>query len=200
MHTDNGPYGENSNGGPLPTYTPYWNVLTCNIKTYICASDPTNNGNGGWNCGLSSYAYNAQALPGVEFGWNTDRRYPASITDGTSNTIFFTEKYAACVVLWPDWGASIADTSNWLPYFPQPTGPASLFQVGVPNPGQLCADNYLTSGNSPILSGLASSGHTGGINVGLGDGSTRFLAVGINANTWWYALTPNGGEILGADW
>jgi prepilin-type processing-associated H-X9-DG protein len=72
--------------------------------------------------------------------------------------------------------------------------------VGVPNAGQLCANNYLTTGNSPVLSGLASSPHTGGINVGLGDGSVRFLAQGISGKTWWAALTPAGGEVLGPDW
>ena len=37
------------------------------IKTYICPSDPTNTGTGGWNSGLSSYAYNAQVFP---VDWN----------------------------------------------------------------------------------------------------------------------------------
>jgi prepilin-type N-terminal cleavage/methylation domain-containing protein len=200
MHTDNGPFGENSNGGPLPTYTPYWNVLTVNVKTFICPSDPTNIGNGGWNSGLSSYAYNGQAFPGVEAGWNSYQRYPASIQDGTSNTIFFTEKAAACVVLWPDWGASIADNSSWSPFFLQYTGPASIFQVRVPNIGALCAANYLTGGNSPAVSGVATSPHTSGINVALGDGSVRFVSQGVSATTWWSALTPAGGEVLGPDW
>jgi prepilin-type processing-associated H-X9-DG protein len=47
---------------------------------------------------------------------------------------------------------------------------------------------------------LASSPHTGGINVGMGDGSVRFLPQGISPTTWFFALTPSGGEVLGSDW
>jgi prepilin-type processing-associated H-X9-DG protein len=42
-----------------------------------------------------------------------------------------------------------------------------------------------------------STGHTGGRNVALADGS---LAAGMSATTWWAACTPNGGEVLGSDW
>jgi len=38
------------------------------------------------------------------------------------------------------------------------------------------------------------------MNVGIGDGSVRFLAQGISANTWAAALTPDGGEVLGSNW
>jgi prepilin-type N-terminal cleavage/methylation domain-containing protein/prepilin-type processing-associated H-X9-DG protein len=48
--------------------------------------------------------------------------------------------------------------------------------------------------------GVASTYHTGGMNVGLGDGSVRFVATNMDANTWWAALTPSGGEVLGSNW
>src|SRR5690242_10190895 len=54
------PHGQNGN---RPTYSPFWNVLQCNVTNYVCPSDPTNVGNGGWNSGRLSYAYNAQAFP-----------------------------------------------------------------------------------------------------------------------------------------
>ena len=38
------------------------------------------------------------------------------------------------------------------------------------------------------------------MNGGLGDGSVRNLSSGISPTTWWYACTPNGGEVLGPDW
>ena len=186
-HQDGPPFGENSiNGGPTPTYSPYWNFLNCNIKTYICPSDPTNIGNGGWNCGLSSYSHSGQSFPGALNGWNSYQRYPSSIPDGTSNTIFFTDKYAACVVLWPDWGASIADNSNWAGYFPQPLGPAAMFQVQP--------KNNLGDANSP------NTGHSQGINVAMGDASSRFISAGISGRTWWAAFTPASNDVLGADW
>jgi hypothetical protein len=44
------------------------------------------------------------------------------------------------------------------------------------------------------------SAHTAGINVGLGDGSVRFVSQGVSPNTWWSAMTPAGNEVLGSDW
>jgi prepilin-type processing-associated H-X9-DG protein len=42
--------------------------------------------------------------------------------------------------------------------------------------------------------------HMGGMMVGMGDGSVRSVASSVSAQTWWFALTPNGGEVLGTDW
>jgi hypothetical protein len=164
-----------------------------NIKTFICPSDPTNVGNGGNAVGQASYGLNAQVFKANwEGGYN---RYPASITDGTSNTIFFTEKYAACNGYWPNWGASLSSPYGGS-YFPQAIGPAALFQVRIPNPSQNCV-TYLTSSTPSSYTGIATSGHTSGINVALGDGSVRFVTVGVSGITWWSAMTPAGGEVLG---
>lgn len=46
----------------------------------------------------------------------------------------------------------------------------------------------------------ASTAHPGGIQTGLGDGSVRTVTQGISYLTWWYAFTPNGGEVLPSDW
>ena len=174
------PHGQNGN---FLTYTPFWNNLNAHVKTYICPSDPTNIGNGGWNCDLSSYAYNAQVFP---VDWNGRAKFPATLVDGTSNTILFTEQRAACTGFWPDWGPSIADAS-----WPQPTGPAAIFVVRPPGNGCPYSGGNTYQPTSP---------HTAGINVGLGDGSVRFVSQGISGTTWWYALTPAGGEVLGSDW
>jgi prepilin-type processing-associated H-X9-DG protein len=64
----------------------------------------------------------------------------------------------------------------------------SMFQI-MPTPWQSACIPY-----------LASSGHTAGINVAMGDGSVRFVPQGISPGTWWYAATPQGGELLGSDW
>jgi prepilin-type N-terminal cleavage/methylation domain-containing protein len=47
--------------------------------------------------------------------------------------------------------------------------------------------------------GQASAPH-GLIQVSMCDGSVRSVSSSISANTWWYALTRNGGEVLGSDW
>lgn len=45
----------------------------------------------------------------------------------------------------------------------------------------------------------ASSRHPGGVNVGLADGSVRFVKDTINPFTWYAVATPDGGEVVSAD-
>ena len=42
--------------------------------------------------------------------------------------------------------------------------------------------------------------HTGGMVVGLGDGSVRTVNPGISVTTWVHACTPGDGVPLGSDW
>src|SRR5581483_212775 len=46
----------------------------------------------------------------------------------------------------------------------------------------------------------AQTGHPGGMNVALADGSSRVVAKTIGNTTWWAAVTPNGHDVLGNDW
>ncbi len=177
------PSGQNGNN---PSYSPYWNFTPrAAIKTYICPSDPTVSGNAstGWNANAGSYGINAQMFP---FYWHGYQRYPASIQDGTSNTIFFTDKQAACNQPW--WESQVAfAVSDWQP------NPVNWYFVIGPKPIGNCS-NPSTLQNQPI------SWHTGGINVDMGDGSVRLVAQGVSMNTWTFALTPANGDILGPDW
>jgi prepilin-type N-terminal cleavage/methylation domain-containing protein/prepilin-type processing-associated H-X9-DG protein len=45
----------------------------------------------------------------------------------------------------------------------------------------------------------ASSAHSGGVNVLMGDGSVRFIKDSINRMTWWSIGTKNRGETVSAD-
>jgi prepilin-type processing-associated H-X9-DG protein len=65
------------------------------------------------------------------------------------------------------------------------TGPGSMFQVN-PTP-------YTTSA---CVHYLPQSGHTGGMNVSLADGSVRNLTAGMSGNVWWALCTPSGGETV----
>jgi len=95
-----------------------------NVKSYVCPSDPTNDNQpmGEWSMVAGSYAVNAQVFTGdVVTGVKNYGRFPASITDGTSNTIFFTEKEAlaggggasgspdAGCNNWQDYGSQVAN-------------------------------------------------------------------------------------------
>jgi hypothetical protein len=46
----------------------------------------------------------------------------------------------------------------------------------------------------------AQSFSTGGIVVGLGDGSCRIVNPGISVASWTYAIYPNDGQTLSGDW
>jgi prepilin-type N-terminal cleavage/methylation domain-containing protein/prepilin-type processing-associated H-X9-DG protein len=212
-----GPGGSGWAGGPQ-TYI-CWNQTSTNpatgqvipgpvntaVKTYDCPSDPTNTngkqGAGGWGAG--SYAYNYQIF-GTDWD-NNNRRLPAGIPDGLSNTIFIAEKYAQpSADPWSvDWGGNT--WWEWSPKFAADIqGPGSMF-LSQPTVKYCDAtlNNGLTGshgGPENICAQLAESGHTGGMNVGLGDGSVRMIPPTLNGNTWWAAITPNVGDNLGSDW
>ncbi|HZV05676.1 MAG TPA: DUF1559 domain-containing protein [Gemmataceae bacterium] len=182
------------------------------IKIFNCPSDPTNTGQpindsgySAWTWATASYGVNGQVFQGNR--WQTGYgRYPAFITDGTSNTIFFTEKMAVgngncpgstCqgYNYWADWGPIIASTGA-----PNNQNSSS---GGYWNPGPQGAAAYPLIGPKPPgsqSSCVASTEHTAVILAALGDGSVRTVGQGVSANSWWYAMTPNGGEVLGSDW
>jgi len=155
------------------------------VKTYVCPSDPTSNNGAGSH---ASYGQNGQVFREGYWARNT-LRYPASLTDGTAQTIFLTDKLARCNAgnypdnYWPDWGPIIASSDVG-----DPTGVAAIFQQ-TPRGNPASCDG-----------GRASSPHIGGIVVGMGDGSVRVVANGMSPATWWAAMTPNAGDQLGSDW
>jgi len=45
----------------------------------------------------------------------------------------------------------------------------------------------------------ASSNHSGGVNLCLGDGSVKFVKDSVGLQPWWALGTRNEGEVLSAD-
>src|SRR5262249_22183578 len=89
---------------------------------------------------------------------------------------------------WADWGPDIASQGTGTSWnTAQPLGIGACYPIISPKPGTAC--------NS-----LPSSPHTAGIMCAMGDGSVHFVAQGVSPATWWYAMTPGQGEILGSDW
>ncbi len=204
--------GNNSSEGYRP-----WINRWQPMKTYICPSDPSipSDGIGSnvyvvWadNPSLCSYASNAQVFGTVNAGgglvnWNGVSRIPATFQDGTTNTIMFAERYGTCGYYQNNTGnppGSGGEVWNWWGYDSAqpdfanstvagaPIGPASIFQV-KPLPFKTSCDVS-----------RASTGHTGGMQVCLGDASVRTLSSALSGATWWAACTPAGGETLGSDW
>jgi prepilin-type N-terminal cleavage/methylation domain-containing protein len=109
--------------------------------------------------------------------------FPASIPDGTSNTIAWIDKVARCAGHGTLWATNSA-TNGWQPEvgFRMPP-PNALYDIGF------CAHSY-----------YASSGHTGTVQAGLCDGSVRSITQGTSPYTYNIALIPNDGLPLGPDW
>jgi hypothetical protein len=212
--------------------------LHYSVRTYLCPADPSAPSDGlgnlqltstggtviDTNDGLCSYA--ANALVFAKFGHNAANfpvpqsyqgktRIPQDITDGTSNTIMFAERFANAGyyndlttnspgnggAAWAWWGTFTGGTPlaqngnlqmdtavpvfNWFVYSGLQSQP---FQVTPPQ--------WQTN----TLNSLPCSPHTGGIVVGLCDGSVRTVSEGISQLTWYSACDPADGVPLGSDW
>jgi prepilin-type N-terminal cleavage/methylation domain-containing protein len=177
------------------------------IKTYQCRADPTIGtgvGYGGWAAD-GSYVFNGIL---IQADWNGYSKFPASITDGTSNTVFFTECYAGTTynsdqtLWWWDYNSFMTPSSangdcGSVGFY----GPA--FTPLIMPTVTYCQTNTTVwgwGGSLSVCMCRATSPHTAGINVGMGDGSVKFVAQGISQYTWFAACGPSDGFILGSDW
>jgi prepilin-type N-terminal cleavage/methylation domain-containing protein len=180
------------------------------VKTYLCPTDPsiTNGMNRTTHGGANNWAAGCYGSNWMVFGWGVVNRTPAAcrmaatVTDGLSNTIFIAEKYGTCGsdgILNSDltWGSLWADSNTgWRPVFC--AGSTKGGVNGYPNCGKFqSSPQWLTGCNYALAQGNHSSA---GINVGLGDGSVRFVAASMAANTWVLACNPQDGSVLPADW
>ncbi len=185
---------------------------TQSVKTYICPSDPSvgprglsltpNGGANGFAVGCYSANYLVFGNPTASNDYTCVQgtaNLTRSIPDGLSNTIFFGEIFGTCgstglgsasASLWAD------STLPWRPIMCHNTpgknvnpgyAPCNMFQV-QPNPTATCDPSR------------GQSAHTSGTNVGLGDGSVRFVSASISPTTWARACDPRDTLTLGSDW
>jgi hypothetical protein len=163
-----------------------WNGGTYSktIRTYLCPADrtaPPESLYQGW-LATSSYAANFLVFGDTNsYSMQGSARFPASFTDGTSNTILMAERMQTCDGGPNAWGYD--GVSLWTPAFAfTSTGKPQI----LPAPKQ--CDPSVPESPHPSIS-----------QVGMADGSVRALSSSITAQTWWAACTPNGGEVLGSD-
>jgi len=185
--------------------TPSGTFPTLVMKPFQCPSDPTMQSGFAANqvnaWAGSSYAANFQvfglASVNSQFG-GTDwgpKYNVGNIPDGSSNTVFMVEKYAACQAsngggnlwTWPggDWGP------DWCPTFANSPWGRNWNQLPQfqPNPYNTVCD-----------ASRPSTGHSGTCIVGMGDGSIRGVTSSLSLNTWQLAINPADGLPLPSDW
>jgi prepilin-type N-terminal cleavage/methylation domain-containing protein/prepilin-type processing-associated H-X9-DG protein len=164
------------------------------VSNYLVFGNPSGTGQ------TVSYLIPAGSLDATLIQGST--KLASGVPDGQSNTIFFGEAYGSCsfagsataansaASLWAD------STAQWRPIMCQGNAPLS---TGV---------RTVTAGYTPcnlfqvqpqMLStcdpSRAQSGHAGGMNCALGDGSVRFVSASISATQWEIACDPRDGLV-----
>jgi prepilin-type N-terminal cleavage/methylation domain-containing protein len=189
------------------------------VSAFLCPADPSVfNANTYGGCGVmiadniqrdgfGSCCYAANAMV---FELRTKRNMEQAYTDGTSNTVAIAERHKNCSPDGPHgggctlpgwaWNTMVNGGDCWSsPTFGGPN--AGIYELNcngaafssgaVPfqaMPSPLACNWYVTQG-----------GHTGTMQVGLGDGSVRGASPTMNVNTWISACNPQDG-IATNDW
>ncbi|MEZ6142529.1 MAG: prepilin-type N-terminal cleavage/methylation domain-containing protein [Zavarzinella sp.] len=188
------------------------------IRTYFSPLDPSR----GMTAPLLAQfegPYDSEKLSASSYGINMQffaaRPDLKNITDGLSQTIWFSEHYAwncSGIAFIYTVGTVQGPQGSWGPV--QPATFAMANKHGRPKPGDYVP---VTSGNPPVTTSeggvvfqvrprvedcnprLPNAASARGLQVGLADGSTRILSPSITPQVFWGMVTPNGGEVLG-DW
>jgi prepilin-type N-terminal cleavage/methylation domain-containing protein len=187
------------------------------MKPYICPSDTSMSSGYAANqvnsWGGSSYAMNYQVfgmanIPVPNIGTSRAARYTvANIPDGTTNVIMTAERYSACQrsVTDPATGTTTTYTGGNL--WAWPGGDWNPNNWGVTFANSPWGENYSlppqirpNPWNTKCDRSRPSTGHTGGCQVGLMDGSVRSVSEGVSQSTWWLAVLADDGPTLPGNW
>ncbi len=198
-------------------------AATYPIKTYLCPSDVTWSTAGIWTPGwvpnedsaglwmVGNYGANFQVFGKPSAGDNGQANMSTFLTsvtikDGTSNTIYFAEKFRTCGTSW----ATLWGHANWnvsyMPTFGYGSADGTVGYgsnssivgvVGANSKFQTVPQDEFGSLCNPSLTQQI---HISNMLVAMGDGSVRSVTQSISGATWWAAITPNRRETLGSDW
>jgi prepilin-type N-terminal cleavage/methylation domain-containing protein len=177
------------------------------IKIFQCPSDVTLKTAPGTPGSNMSYAANGQVFGTVKTIPNTTTVYywssvggtklTSDIPDGTSNTIFWTERLAYC-----EWTGTTEYANRWAGQGGQSTplvggkfGPAGALGL---SPNVMPQFNVRNSLGCTYYQ--PSSSHTAVLLVAMGDGSVRNVNTGISQTSFNIAMVPNDGLPMPSDW
>jgi prepilin-type N-terminal cleavage/methylation domain-containing protein/prepilin-type processing-associated H-X9-DG protein len=229
--------------GAVPFMPPYQNPNRENmtasqtqVAVFLCPADvpPIPGWPGGnnymanqqtWACDLSENFPSVIApneVPRGIFYYNSSVK-PAAVTDGLSNTAYFSEKIR---------GTGVPNPSTDMLVFPNQmtvddtyvncqginrlTAPPLTSREGMswvmgemcctlynhvapPNQNTCAAPNFTGNMANMAMQVPPSSKHPGGANLMMGDGSVRYIRNSVNLQTWRALGTRNGGETISAD-
>jgi prepilin-type N-terminal cleavage/methylation domain-containing protein/prepilin-type processing-associated H-X9-DG protein len=179
------------------------------VDTFICPADFTS---GTWPNGNGANTNNKNgprpSMASTNYAGNVWVFSPLSpgtilqaIPDGTSNTVMWCEIYQNC--------NNHSDGPAWAwiePWQGPPSVNVAMF--GCPSSGFGSCRDYNQGGTAfqlaPTLSGCVyttiQTPHSGGMVVGMADGSVRTVTGSISTRTWEIACYPRDGQVLAADW
>ena len=169
------------------------------IKTFLCPSDATLNG----NLQRSGYASANYACNLMVFDPRGTASIETSMKDGTSNTVILGERFKVCA---PSWGGYTGAGWAMHPAYSGHAWDTPAFGFAEMGHGH---DPDFRRGSLPFQINPApsacdwhvlQSAHSGGMQVGVGDGSVRSVSDGLSWQTWDRACRPNDGNPLGGDW
>lgn len=205
---------------PIPPLNEVENAGQFKVQPYICPSDSTGESTGiqpampipsGSNNPNVPWGTNGYAVNYLVFGLILAPRLPESIPDGTSTTVFLTEKAPLCSFLTstpPMGGGNLWAAA---PFFSSTPSPMYNYGGVIGYFRNSASQNYRldkfqaqpTSGQCDPF--LASTPHSGGINVAMGDGAVKFVSTSLEPATWRAVLTPSPlnsprSDIPGPDW
>jgi prepilin-type N-terminal cleavage/methylation domain-containing protein len=144
------------------------------------------------NAAVTSYSSNFLA-----FG-RAGANLKSTFVDGTSNTIAIFERYARSTTnpqrLYSAMGVTAVANTATAPFTPEAgqTYLSSILTATQPVQIRPAVNAALETSAQGLSSGI--------LLVGLADGSVRGVNQSVTPQTWHWAMTPNGGEVLGSNW
>jgi prepilin-type N-terminal cleavage/methylation domain-containing protein len=167
------------------------NAMNSPLKVFMGPADPTMPANGlvtmmGGLYGGCSYASNYLVFGNTPGG---SAKIPSTFSDGTSNTIVFGERFTVCAGMAVGWQMGMCGNPPTWPYYYTPAND----YLNLPLP-QLAPN---INACDPMS---LQSPYTGGIMVGMGDGSVRLVPSGISPYSWNLALNPNDRLTFDGSW